>query len=150
MNGFRTLLNRIEDTFSGHEVRSADVLQKGKAATDVANKSNFHAVGIEPAGEGSSCDVALALRGQRFLSGEAPTLPLPDCDAIECNCTYGHYDDRRRRRTRRAGDRGMSEKAYDGPDRRAAADRRQEGADSEINLEDEVGLFIDAADYFYR
>ncbi len=150
MSGFRTLLNRIEDTFTGREIRSAEVLRKGRAAADVANKSNFHAVGIEPASEGSSCDVALALRGQRFLSGEAPTLPLPDCDAIECNCTYGHYDDRRRRRTRRAGDRGMSEKAYDGPDRRAAEDRRQEGADSEINLEDEVGSFIDATDYFYR
>ena len=33
---------------------------------------------------------------------------------------------------------------------RAAEDRRQKGVDSKINLEDEVGLFIDAADYFYR
>ena len=149
MSGFRSLLDRIEDTFSGRNVRSADVLRKGRAAAEAEKAPDFHAVGIKPAGEGQSCNVVLALRGQRFLSPEAPTLPLPDCDAAVCNCTYRHYDDRRRR-SRRASDRGMSEKAFDGPDQRAGEDRRRGGADSKVNLEEEVSFFTDAEDYFYR
>lgn len=53
----------------------------------------FHAVAIKP-GEGC-CGAALALRGKRFLSREAPAVPLPDCGAARCTCTYLHFDDRR-------------------------------------------------------
>ena len=149
MSGFRTLLDRIEDTISGRKVRSVDVLRKGRAAAEAAKEPDFHAVGIKPAGQGQSCDVVLALRGQRFLSAEAPTLPLPDCDAAQCSCTYGHYDDRRSS-SRRLGARALSKEAYDGPDRRAADNRRQEGMGAEINLQEEASYFTDAADYFYR
>ncbi len=149
MSGFRTLLNRIEDTLSGRKVRSADIMREGKAAAEAAKEPDFHAVGIKSAGEDQSCDVVLALRGQRFLSAEAPALPLPDCDAVECSCTYRHYDDRRSS-SRRAGDRGLSQKAYDGPDRRAADDRRQEDTGAGTKLEEEASFFTDAADYFYR
>jgi hypothetical protein len=32
----------------------------------------------------------------RFLSGEAPLLPLPQCGAgSSCPCAYKHHDDRR-------------------------------------------------------
>jgi hypothetical protein len=149
VSGFRTLMNRIEDTLSGRKVRSADVMAKGRAAAEAAKEPDFHAVGIRPAEEDQSCNVALALRGQRFLSADAPALPLPDCDALECNCTYRHYNDRRSS-SRRASDRGMSEKAYDGTDRRAVEDRRQDGAGSENDLEEEGSFFTDAEDYFYR
>jgi hypothetical protein len=41
------------------------------------------------------CDAAQALRGQRFLSAEAPKVPLKGCTAGRCTCTYAHFDDRR-------------------------------------------------------
>jgi hypothetical protein len=44
----------------------------------------------------SSCDAARALRAVRFLSAEAPRLPLLDCTRYaSCPCAYKHYADRR-------------------------------------------------------
>ena len=43
-----------------------------------------------------SCDAVAALEGQRFLSDEAPLLPLSDCDNPQgCKCVYEHFDERR-------------------------------------------------------
>lgn len=53
----------------------------------------WHAVSIEAAEDG--CGWAKALRGRRFLSPEAPQMPLDDCDAATCRCRYRHHDDRR-------------------------------------------------------
>lgn len=39
----------------------------------------------------------LYLETKRFLSGEAPPLPLPNCTAPRCRCCYVHYEDRRER-----------------------------------------------------
>jgi hypothetical protein len=36
-----------------------------------------------------------------MLSGEAPLLPLPECDASECKCRFIHHADRRRNDDRR-------------------------------------------------
>jgi len=54
----------------------------------------FHAVSIHPAAQG--CMAAEAIKGQRFLSEEAPGLPLEECTAAVCHCTYAHHVDRRR------------------------------------------------------
>jgi hypothetical protein len=65
----------------------------------------FHAVGVKP-GQ-TCCQAALAIKGQRFLSAEAPKLPLKACDTA-CSCVYAHYDDRRSgsdRRMRASGTR---------------------------------------------
>jgi hypothetical protein len=44
----------------------------------------------------SSCEAARVLKGKRFLSAEAPRLPLPDCtSSAACTCTYAKYADRR-------------------------------------------------------
>jgi hypothetical protein len=53
----------------------------------------FHAVAIECGTD--ACPAANELRNMRLLSGEAPQLPLPDCDAPRCDCRYVHFDDRR-------------------------------------------------------
>ena len=53
----------------------------------------FHAVSIEPAQEG--CLAADTIKAQRFLSEDAPGLPLPDCIAEGCDCKYIHHTDRR-------------------------------------------------------
>jgi hypothetical protein len=45
-------------------------------------------------------------RNQRFLSKDAPHLPLPDCpNAGKCLCHYRHYEDRRTN-PRRSADMG--------------------------------------------
>ena len=56
--------------------------------------SRYHCVSINPA-EGA-CRTAMTLRGQRFLSDEAPLLPLASCDVTRCGCTFVHHKDRRR------------------------------------------------------
>src|SRR5277367_1965402 len=70
-----------------------------KQKTGSESRSGFqrvrwHAVSIvtTPA----SCHTARALRGIRFLSPEAPHLPLSQCSAgVSCPCSYKHYEDRR-------------------------------------------------------
>lgn len=54
----------------------------------------YHGVAINP-GEGA-CRTAQTLKGLRFLSDEAPLLPLASCDASRCRCTFTHFKDRRR------------------------------------------------------
>ena len=67
---------------------------KQAARSKVAHKATeYHAVSIRV--PGAACDAAKALKGQRFLSSEAPLLPLADCDAAECSCTFAHHADRR-------------------------------------------------------
>ncbi len=58
-----------------------------------------HAVSIEVGGR--PCAAARALHDKRFLSDEAPPLPLKECDAGECRCRYEHHSDRRKEEDRR-------------------------------------------------
>jgi len=44
----------------------------------------------------TSCAAAQALKGRRYLSADAPRLPLADCtSAATCACVYRKYSDRR-------------------------------------------------------
>jgi len=61
--------------------------------------SKFHAVSISCSS--TACDAARALVDTRTLSEQAPLLPLPECDAVECACRFVHHTDRRRRDDRR-------------------------------------------------
>jgi len=60
----------------------------------------YHAVSIKYSS--SACNAAKAMAGVRLLSTEAPRLPLPDCDAAECQCRFAHHPDRRSQRDRRS------------------------------------------------
>lgn len=53
----------------------------------------WHAVTIVP--QRNACEAASKAAGLRYLSAEAPPLPLPGCNAVECKCYYHHYRDRR-------------------------------------------------------
>jgi hypothetical protein len=53
----------------------------------------YHAVSILPGA--SACAAACRFAGQRFLSRQAPRLPLPTCDARTCACRFKHHKDRR-------------------------------------------------------
>jgi len=60
---------------------------------DSSEFNPFHAVSVHPAAGG--CQAAMAIKGQRFLSEEAPELPLQGCTAENCHCRYAHHVDRR-------------------------------------------------------
>lgn len=58
-----------------------------------AAQTPFHAVSIHA--QDQCCGAVRAVEARRFLSEEAPGLPLPLCDQEICRCTYQHHDDRR-------------------------------------------------------
>ncbi len=80
----------------------------------------YHAVTIVPGHR--TCAAARALQDRRFLSRQAPALPLKECDSAECTCRYEHYDDRRNG-PRRARDLGVSIDGYEGDERRVRPKR---------------------------
>ena len=80
----------------------------------------FHAVAIKPGR--NACDAVVEIEGVRFLSREAPQLPLPDCTNPDCRCTYQHFDDRRQG-PRRDSDVGLPSKPPE-EDRRQRRGRR--------------------------
>jgi hypothetical protein len=82
--------------------------------------NKFHAVTIAPGAR--ACAEARALQGQRFLSREAPPLPLKKCGSPRCECRYEHHDDRRKR-NRRAHDLGVSIDGYEGVEQRQGSKR---------------------------
>lgn len=55
--------------------------------------SQFHCVETHP--HGKCCNAVKSLHGTRFLSAEAPNLPVTGCDQAHCHCDYIHHDDRR-------------------------------------------------------
>lgn len=65
----------------------------------MTDTSKFHAVSIKFSS--SACEAAKAMDGRRILSSQSPTIPLPECDAADCDCRFVHYSDRRGRSDRR-------------------------------------------------
>lgn len=62
----------------------------------------YHAVSIKA---GPNCaNTALQYARARYLSREAPILPLPTCNPTGCTCRYQHHDDRRSGQDRRMRD----------------------------------------------
>lgn len=59
----------------------------------------YHAVSIETGTR--CCEAAREASDQRFLSTEAPMLPLDGCTQAVCRCRYVHHSDRRAKRDRR-------------------------------------------------
>lgn len=76
-----------------HFRRGKAQTKKTASITDLKNTSAFHAVSMRYSMD--ACDAAKALTGHRFLSSEAPRLPLPGCDSVNCRCKYAHHADRR-------------------------------------------------------
>jgi hypothetical protein len=81
----------------------------------------YHAVSILP-GQGA-CPAAYRLSGIRFLSRNAPRLPLPSCDCEHCACRFKHHQDRRAG-PRRCNERGLASATWMGPERRQSPGRR--------------------------
>ena len=85
-------------------------------------KPPFRCVSIEA--RAGSCAAVRKLKGRRFLTRQAPLLPLSDCDRYDCHCYYRHFHDRRR--DERRTDYPRFSHSYNGSDRRnRKGDRRQ-------------------------
>ncbi|HET7203183.1 MAG TPA: hypothetical protein VFI92_07410 [Steroidobacteraceae bacterium] len=88
--------------------------------------ASHHAVSIATGPR--CCAAARALRGERFLSREAPKLPLKECDRDDCACRYEHYQDRRQG-LRRARDMGVAIDGWIETDKRGKQMRGRRKAD---------------------
>ena len=73
--------------------RDAQPRPSGRPKEKQPAVSPHRAVGIVPGLV--CCQAAADLKGRRYLSGAAPKIPLPACDAKSCGCKYAHYKDRR-------------------------------------------------------
>jgi len=95
-----------------------------KASTQSAHHDtggrDYRAVSIVP--NASACADAKRLRRFRYLSSEAPRLPLPQCpQPLTCSCSYSKFPDRRSAERR---DIASSGRWYMGLDRRKSSGRR--------------------------
>jgi len=80
----------------------AEVEHSGRAVQVHRVSNPFHAVSIKA---GPACvQTANRYSGRRFLSKEAPLIPLPTCDTKNCRCRYVHHEDRRAGSDRRHRD----------------------------------------------
>jgi hypothetical protein len=85
----------------------------------------WHAVSVV-AGP-SCCESARALSPTRYLSREAPRLPLPDCKSpASCSCSYKHYVDRRGQPRRKDDLSGLRRGLLSGAERRTVRGRRED------------------------
>jgi hypothetical protein len=97
--------------------------RKRQPTTAPRTDTTYHAVSILPGAD--VCAACHRFTGQRFLSLQAPPLPLPTCDAFQCTCRYRHHKDRRAG-PRRRGEFGLMPASYRGLERRNARGRRRD------------------------
>jgi hypothetical protein len=83
--GLRSWLSKI---LARHEPAPVKAPRAAKKAPEP-----YHAVSIKPGQD--CCEAAAQLGGIRFLPARAPALPLPNCRAAVCRCSYQHFADRR-------------------------------------------------------
>jgi hypothetical protein len=76
--------------------RSVNKRRRAQVAT---KDGEYQCVTIRPCLEG--CVAVTEQQGNRYLSNEAPELPLPGCDTGECSCRYQYHMDRRENEDRR-------------------------------------------------
>jgi hypothetical protein len=70
------------------EPRKPSPVEKSKAV----KKEAWHSVSIMRGRQ--ACAAVVALNGRKWLSAEAPQLPIKGCDK-QCDCRYRHHADRR-------------------------------------------------------
>ena len=104
-------------------VDTAGLRARGRGAASQTSK--YKAVSISP-GE-NACPAAKKYRNRRLLVSEAPTLPLRNCSATTCDCSFFTYGDRRscltnRRTNVREGTKTAS--LFSRSNRRKGAERR--------------------------
>lgn len=103
------------------EPASPSVVKTSAASSAQVNR--WHAVSV--VSKGDCCEASWALSEKRFLSREAPRLPLAQCTkASDCRCAYQHHADRRGQPRRRQEVGGLWLEQYKGDERRTERGRR--------------------------
>ncbi len=101
------------------------VAERSKSGTRAPlKKSPWHAVSVVRGR--SSCAAVCELNGQRWLSTQAPQLPVTGCNSVQCSCHYRHHEDRRVQDRREAGVLISSPPPTEGERRSRHMDRRME------------------------
>jgi len=118
----RTRLDRPGLDRAGLDRRGQD-----RSGLDRRQPSPWYAVSVVPGQE--SCTLVKLHQGTRWLSAEAPRLPVPGCDAKHCDCRYRHYADRRAN-VQRKQDRDGWVRYHKGEDRRTGG-RGRRASDAE-------------------
>jgi hypothetical protein len=91
----------------------------------VRRSTPWHAVSVV-AGP-SSCQAARGLSQTRYLSRDAPRLPLPACmSPASCSCSYKHHVDRRGQPRRKDDLSGLRRSVHSGTERRTVLGRRED------------------------
>ncbi len=102
--------------------RSKPKSDPARSGGDRRQPSRWYAVSIVP-GE-TSCKLVRMHQGTRWLSAEAPRLPVPGCDEQQCECRYRHFADRRAN-VQRKQDRDGWVRNFKGDDRRSGVRGRR-------------------------
>jgi hypothetical protein len=72
------------------------------------------------------CEAARSLHAKRFLSAQAPRLPLASCNqADSCPCAYRHHEDRRGLPRRKEERTGLRQSVKVSQERRLGGSRRK-------------------------
>lgn len=112
----------------GERYPAADELAPVHVTRNTPRKRQKHFYGVSVKPGDNCCDAVKAIARERYLQGEAPKLPLPDCDRDDCRCVMRPEDDRRTPIDRRND-------AFSGygwhPRRRDAGEERRKPATSE-------------------
>ncbi len=90
-------------------VKSIDTVKRKMPEISTPER-RFHCVSIESVG--TCCEHMKALKGKRFLSKEAPELPMEACTQARCQCRYQHHDDRRQSSAERRLQFGVGRELY--------------------------------------
>jgi hypothetical protein len=99
---------------------------KSPSGQKMRGREPWHAVALVC--KGQACEAVLALRGRRFLSAQAPRLPIPECSQPQnCQCSYRHYSDRRAGLRRAEEAAGFKRTSRNTEERRQNRDRRSPG-----------------------
>jgi hypothetical protein len=85
--------------------------------------SRWNAVSVVPGPRG--CLAVRGLTNRRYLSADAPRLPVPECSMALCECRYKHHADRRAKVQRKRDRDGMSP-PYNATERRSISRGRRE------------------------
>ncbi|QYJ85462.1 hypothetical protein K0I73_14830 [Shewanella mesophila] len=102
-----------------HKVRHSTISEQAPIASEQESKSDQNARAglrsyhsVEIVNESGMCASAKGLKGKRYLSQDAPKIPLPNCENKECNCRYIHYEDRRKYNEDRRLDFGVTQELF--------------------------------------
>jgi len=86
-------------------------VKRGKKS--IAPRNRYRAISI--AHDKQACKAVRAIGSKRYLAvgNSTPTLPMPGCDAVRCNCRYVQHEDRRQSQEDRRHPHSLQTELYD-------------------------------------